>query len=633
MVTFVIIVTFAFFGTSQAISSGGKKDDPVVFKTEQGEKVRKSLLDQTTLFLSSEQSGFPSPWSLFSDNYLNDGIISKEFLHAGVEKKVVEYDALLTKKWEKERNFKPFVHAQARALSADSCWTLFAPDIKEKLAALQKGDRSFETRATLFESERRFPPALLAQMLRYQEQEYSNMGGDPRLFRGEVSLFGYHNLEDWFGSEYIEECAKVVLNGASLARKKGYVVKRDEVYSEILARTHAVYEGYRREISDHIPNAQAFYQTFIRQNGYDEQTLVKIVESVLLFRRLLDDVSHAPLVDTLAIENFHQFAGEYATLEVTQMPTDLRFKDVEQWKRFEGYLEAVAPQSDLGLPTAMDPIEVIEKRAPELVGERYALYVGRLEKRALEAKVSMRETWEWEEQNLALLQERFPQLKQESLDSFDAKKRSKIDAFAREQIVEMHPEWIVFDDVDMKEVELFLTSVTKKHDALPGVTNFAALVKEDEIAGYSEDNKNFYRVLVKSRPETKEVLPLSQCKREGDVEKRRAQIEKYVGTKLTLEEAMPHRFSYFFAEQESSLFEPVTREVTVSRIEPSFIVMDELVEEGYSPVCVDEKEGAYYYKLLDKRVDHMVPTAKVQQAQELLAQELRQDLLKKLINA
>ena len=629
MVTIVIITTFVFFGTYQTFAPSGKEADPVVMQVGK-QKIRRSLLTQMTLFLKSEQSPFPDPQGLLSTNYLNSGIISNTILNSPLFSTVEGYSDWLAKQNSADKGFKPYVHPQAPMLSADSCWSLFAPELKETLEKWQSGDCSFETRVKLYQAERKFPAPLLAQMLRYQEREYANMQGDMRLAKGEVTLFGYHDLESWFGPDYMEASARLIFEGAAKAKEKGHIVSKEEVLSEIYARTQALYEGYRRELEGHIAGPQALFQTFVRYNGFDEETLVKVMESVMLFERLLDDVSQAALVDTLALEEFYAYAHEYATVEVTQMPKELRFGNVDQWKQFELYLAAVAPQEGLGLPAKMDLVEVIKERAPELIGERYELYVGHLEKRALEAKVSMRETWEWEEQNLEKLQERFPELKSEKLENFAGKKRTMVDAFARQQIVAENPQWIeeAFSDIDMKELKVFVTNAP--FTELTGISNFKALVEKDETVGYSENNKDFYRVLVMKRPETPEVLSFSEAPNLGDgtalIEKRRDQMD----SSISLEEAMSRRFAAYLAEPTDSLFMPMKREMTLSRVEPSFISMDDLVEDT-STVLVDEKEGAYFYRFIDKRVDRVVPQDKVAQAQRLLSQEIKEKFLAELI--
>ncbi len=629
VVTAVIITSFVFFGTYQTFAPSGKGEDPVVMKVGK-RKIHRSLMNQMTLFLKSEQSPFPTPQGLIATNYLNSGLISNTLLTSPLYTTIEGYCDWLIEKNEVEKSFKPYVHPQAPALSAESCWALFAPQLKDLLGKWQHGDCSFETRVKLYQAERHFPPALLSQMLRYQEREYANIQGDIRLARGEISLFGYHDLESWFGADYIEAAACLVFKGAELARDKGYVVTNEEVLSEVYARTQATYESFRRELEGELAGPQALFQAFVRYNGYDPATLLKVMESVMLFERLLDDVSQSALVDTLALEEFYAYAHEYATVEVTQMPEELRFANLDEWKQFELYLAAVAPQEGLGLPAKMDAIEKIRERAPNLVGQRYELYVGHLEKRALEARVSMRETWEWEEENLEKLEERFAELKSEKLDNCSSKMRAKIDAFARQQIVEANPQWIAeaLANVEMKEMKIFLTNEPYKE--LKGVSNFKALLEKDEITGYTEDNKNYYRVLVMKRPEGPEVLGFKDAPPLGDgtelITKRRDQID----SKLSLEEAMSRRFVAFLQKPTESIFAPVTREMTLSRVEPSFIAIDHLVE-GTSPVLADKDEGAYFYRFIDKRVDRVIPQDKIQQAQRLLSQEIKEKFLTDLI--
>ncbi|MCH9703661.1 MAG: hypothetical protein K0U13_02605, partial [Chlamydiae bacterium] len=220
----------------------------------------------------------------------------------------------------------------------------------------------------------------------------------------------------------------------------------------------------------------------------------------------------------------------------------------------------------------------------------------------------------------------FPELKSADLDSFDRKKRAQVDVFAREQIVEQNPQWLdeAFADVEMESVELFVAEGTE----FRGLKNFAFLDQEETV-GYSEDGENYFRILVMGCGD-EELLPLAKAPSLGDgtalIEKRREQID----SRLTLEEAMQRRFAAYLESDEQSLFAPVTHDMTVSRVEPSFIAMDDLVE-GKSPLLFDKVEGAYFYEFVDKRVDRVVPQKKIVQAQQLLASELKEKYIATLL--
>ncbi|MFN0065461.1 MAG: hypothetical protein ACKVOH_04410 [Chlamydiales bacterium] len=658
--TLMIVTSFVFFGTYQAFAPSNRGSDPVVYKTESGEKIHQSLLTNMTQFLRSERSPFPSARGIFDTNYLNDGILTKEFIESGLSQKMVEanptrYQEVLQAKIERERHFKPFVHSFAPMLSAEAIWTLFAPDIKENLVQLQAasdGIGSFATRSQLFLAEKRFPPPLLAQMIRYQGQEYSQLPPDQKLYREEVSLFGYHNLEEWFSAEFVEDAAKVILEVAAIAKKKGYQVHRDEVAAEIYYKTGMLYESVKEEIQGEVTGPRALFAHYLRMNGMEEENLMKICEATMLFRRLLDDVSEAALNDSLALQDFYTFAREHANVEVTTMPQALQFADIEAWKRFELYLYAVAGETNtLDLPSTMETIEKIERRAPELVGERYLLYVGHLERRSLEAKVSLQETWRWEEEHADELKERFSELHGDviaQLESFPPKQRARIDAYARSQIVERHPEWIAeaFQELTMEKQPLFYyAGMESPFEGIADMDALAVRFIEDEITNYTQDGKHYYRILIDQRPEGKEVLALHEAGRaldalasridaNGLIEAKRVAINRALGTSLSLEEAMPYRFYHHLQQGEGGIWPRETKQMTINRIEPNFISLDAAltIEPGTSsPVLVDEKVGAYTYRFLDHRVDATIPQEKVSQMQAILSKEVRYNYLHTLL--
>ncbi len=656
VITVVIIFSFAFFGTSRAFGPTTTVKDEVVYKTAAGKKVGQHYLTQFCQFLKSE--GMGGGRDFFSANYLNDGIITREFLDTNVALTLFESDPSsfaedLQTRLQKEKHYVPYTHPYSRQISADSIWSLFAPDVKEKLALLQSTEdtssiEGFQARIDLYLAERRFPPQMLANMLRYQERDTANhLPADPKLMRGDVSLFGYHQLEEWFGAQFIEKVAKVIMETAAIARERGYKVSRDEITSEILYKSQKTYEALSERMNLPMQDGSALLQVFMRQAGFEEADLMKIYEEIVLFKRLLHDVGNSVIVDTLPLEDFYAYAGESVTVEVTQLPQPLRFASSDDLKEFEIYLAALAGEQDsLLLPTEFSP-------APELVGKRYRLYVGQVKKSSLQAKVSVKETWKWEEQNWERLQEEFAQLRVEGeplaiLEAMEPKKRARIDGFVRHRIAETHPEWIeeALIAAQMEEKEIFLSVGSKAF--LSGVDDVeafkAAIDAQDELVGFTQDEEHFYRILVFERTED-EVLTFAEAKKEGVIT---TLAKRFDGEKLaekvvsriqqaypvSKEQAVAYRFFKALKEQEDfpKQFAPVKRELTLTRIEPTFISIEQVLaqEEGMSAA---EGEGAYSYRVVDHRFDTSMPIDKVVQAQELLSKEVRGRFLKEMINA
>ena len=578
---------------------------------------------------------------IFESNYLNDGIISKDFLEGGLAPHLLsyygeDYRDQIYSRHEKEKTYTPYQHPHIQSLSAEKIWSLFAPEIPEKLAILKTKEDFidlFNERIDLFLAEKNFPPSFLTQVLRYQENDQNRISADPRLHRNVISLFGYHNLNDWFGKNFVQSIARVVINLAAIAREKGYYVSHEEALTDLLFRSQKTYESIKAHVNLPIEDGYEFFQLYLRQKGLDETTVVQIWQEITLFRRMMQEIGSATLVDTLPIEQFYSYANENAIIELYQMSPELRFTSDEEARLFSTYLKAVAPNQNNEIPLQYGSIEKVEIEAPELVGKWYRLYVSCVDKEGLQAKVSMKETWDWELENWEQLKKVFTQLSLKDGKPFEllesAANRSKIDVYARSQIVESHPEWIdeALKEAEMRETKLFISPVSKK-EPLEGVTDLIAFQKildsESEVIGFTQDQKHYYRILIEERSDQKEILPFREAK---DILKPLTDtpIVSFANYLEKYRDALP----------ENALWNIEKKEMKISRANPSFISFDAVMAletETFSPILIDEKEGPYCFRRKKMLVDTTIPIQKWIGAQELLAKELQAQFFEHILS-
>lgn len=661
--TIIIVTSFAFFGTYQSFSPGTfrgtAKDD-------------RSYSEQIVDFLNTE------PWmfsrKIFGVNFLNDGVVSKEFLETGmaglmIKKYAGNLEPGLVELYEREKNYSLYKHPYQPFLTTESIWSIFAPEMSVKWEAFHKAQGKFQERLELYLAQRQFPPAFLSQVLHYQEQSNPQVPKDPRLVKEDLSLFGHHCLSDWFGSKFMECIADVIIQTADKARKLGFKVTKDEVLADLVSRSHETYRALKQNIDLPVEDGYGLFQLYLRNHNLSEAQALKIWEDVTLFRRLMHEVGDGVFVDSLPLSQFYQYAFENVTVEIFQVPKEFRLKSREDLKKLEAYLTAAGEKlsSPQSVPRAYAPIEKIEKRAPELVGKRYRLYVAEVSKESLQSKVSIKEMLDWEcnAQNWTLLQNQFPELARqkegafEVLEALDSKTRKLIDVYARKKIVELHPEWVEQSvlSANLEEKRLFLNAFTR--EPLPGITDVEALIhvldKQNETLNYTQDQRHFYRFLVQDRSETKEVLTFKEAmEKEGMLEKLaehldvESKIIAYENTLdkndreyahlLRLSEAIrayikdPQGFSNapFFLQL------PIEKkQKTITRSENSFIILDEAValKHGeYSKVLTDAEEGPYVYRFIDNKVDTTFPMEKLIKSQELVSQEARCRYFEKLLN-
>lgn len=674
--TVIIVCSFAFFGTFQAFmptrSSG---EDPVVFQTSDGKKIKQSTLALMTHFLAHESLAVPIPRPPLADNVLNDGVISKDFLETGLAKRLFEahperFRSELSEKQTREQGYTPYVHTKNAMIAADKVWSVFAPELPEKLAAMRAEDpataEGFSARVDLFLAERQFPAPMLGQILRYQQQDAQNLGIDTRLYRDEISLFGYHNLTDWFGQTFMDEMAKCILDGAALARKQGYHVSREEALTDLLYRAEQAFQVAKEQLTRPIPNGYAYFQQLARIQGTDVDTLVSVWQDVLLFRRLFDAAGSTAVVETLPMEEFYTFAHESAIIDLIQLPKELQLHTKDEVEQFEAYLAAVAPSREdpLELPTEYLPLETIEQSRPELVGRAYRLDVASLTRDDLRSKVTLKQTWEWEldAANWEKLRTQFKDLPEAStvdervaaLETFAS--RAKVDAYAEKQIIEANFDaWMPQALIALKPTEK--TYFLRNSSPFGGIKDISALIDrldtEDEIVGYTQDGKTYYTFTVLERAPEKSVLTFAEMRSKGvkldppeDItplvnavyQDARAQalIEHPMPEELRADFIPPYRFAaHLRTHPEGSLFCPVeTTQETLMRSEDQIVPLDEalaLDPDTLSPVRVNAKEGAHRYRFIVKRIDKTVPVEKMLQAQEMLATEAKRDLFDQLL--
>jgi GcvH upstream region-like protein len=599
-ITIVIVTTFVFFGTYQAIAPA--------LRSKGSQEEEGSYVSQVARFLNTEQ--WMGSRKVFATNFLNEGVISKEFFETKMDDLVVQ----------------------------------------------KEGSGIFEEREALFLAQKQFPPAFLLQVLRYQEQNNPRVPQDPRLAKEDIALFGYQSLSDWFGDELIETLSEVIVQTAAVARKLGYKVSKEELLAELVGHAQEAYQGLKQKIELPVQNGYGLFRLYLQQIGMNEQKVLQIWEDVTLFRRLMHEVGAAALVDTLAMSQFYAYAYENATIELYQMAADLQLRSLDALKKFEAYLAAVGSNSlhPLEIPSEYAPLATIEARAPELVAKRYHLGYAQVSKKALEAKVSVKETLNWQcnPENWKALQKQFPELAQktetplEVLEKMETKARKLVDTFARKRIVEAHPEWVneALSSAQLEDKVIYLSPATPKpFEGIEKVSSLiTALDAQSELMGYTQDNNTYYHFQVQERGESKEVLSYKTALAQGILDKLCPKMgADELATKVAAccpKEYQQIPFAYRFASflsahketppqgELAKQFVIEKKEKTITRSEKSLIALDEALqlEKGvFSTLKVNAEEGAYLYRLVDRKHDKTVPLDKMVQTQELLSKEAR----------
>lgn len=566
VVSFVVIVSFSFFGTYNTIPADSIHEQ-ILFTAIDGSQIKRSEVEEIASFLGTDNEDKMLYGGIWGPNFLNDGVIKNDFLATGLADILVqaypsEVENDLEIRLAKEKGYRLYVHPQAKFLSAEGAWAYFAPEIKENYDALRKTSHAtdpeaFAARTALFLSERKFPAPLLKQVLRYQQRQYQWVNPDPNLERADLSLFNYHTVEDWYGPRFVRLIAAFIINSSKIAEQKGYRVSKEEAIADLLRNADASFQQNIKNPNLGVTNSLEYFNEQLRRLGMDKNMTAKVWRQVLLFRRLFQDVGNAVFVDAMTHQQFAEYAKETAVGDLYRLPQELRFSNYRMLQKFEIYLDAIAKRSDplLQLPSTLLSLDEIKKNTPALVQKKYELNVASIQKNELKAKVSLREMWEWEGEaaNWEQLKTRFPELgiteantrqkRLDALDHLDDATRSRVDAFAKAALVEEHPEWLesALSNAEAKPLTIGLNSIAIEDSSIKapvfvkGLTDSAQLMKwldqvplndqlpknqqEDAaveaLAKFTADKNHYYRISVLKRYPHEELLTFAEADRQG----------------------------------------------------------------------------------------------------------------------
>jgi GcvH upstream region-like protein len=551
-ITVIVIVSMTFFGTYYGFRGPGKADDPVVFTAMDGTTFTRQQMAQMSLFLGSDAVDKLQAGGIAGPNFLNDGVIRNDLLQSGLATMLAaEYSEILKPDFklrgDRERSYQPYVHAQAGFLTAESAWSHYAPQLLEYYKGLKSGDQLSEeglaNRIGLYLEEQRFPQTALKQVLRYQESQYEWIPQDPYLYGQDLSLFGYHTLEDWFGPRFLALSTEFIINASIIAEQQGYTVGKEEARAELRRNAEISFQANRQSPYLDVNRVSDYMDEQLQQMGLDMGTATAMWRRVMLFRRLFDDVGHAALVDLFSFRKFSEYSDLLAEMEVYQLADGLHLNDYHGLQAFECYLDAVAErdaEQPLALPTQFKPFDVIKEEAPELVQRRYYLGVAEAHQGAVMLRLPVKALWEWQlaEENWAAIAEQFPTLRTKTLESREERfaairslerpMRRRLDSWSQEQIVKLHPEWIAeaLDEVEPHEMEVGITLAggllplagIEDRERLLELLDAAVEAEESPLWNYTENYQIFYRIEVLERSEQEEILTFSEALRTNALE-------------------------------------------------------------------------------------------------------------------
>ncbi|MEN9654036.1 MAG: hypothetical protein RL235_148 [Chlamydiota bacterium] len=445
-VTCIVVFSFVFFGTFSALYDTQMPEDPILGQTAGGSSIHASEMRNMIQYIARSAS---------APNMCDDGVVEKEFLASSLGKELVSayFDDVrpgLEERHKRLASYRPYVHTEDAQVSMHALWSELSPELEPTLMALRTMDddspATFEVMAKLYLCERKCPPGWVREWLRFMADRNPDLRKDPRLLTTDVALGGFHSLADWFGPEFLGLVAKCIFNGAESAEQMGLRVSNAEAKADLYRQFHEAtrsLKGTPFSLRDHV-----------RSIGLDEKSAIETWRKITLFRRFLNHVGDATLVDRLVGKEIEQFAAEKAKIDLYTWPDAMVVTSAKDFALLRLYTEALFEDHKLyQVPGRLRGIDEVEKKTAELVQSTFRVDLAVLSREELLQRVPLGEVlgWQMSDEGWSRLCLEIPGLnlteqgerRVQVVQGLPSSDKARADRLARGAWVDGHPDWVL----------------------------------------------------------------------------------------------------------------------------------------------------------------------------------------------
>jgi len=510
IVTFVIIISFSFFGTQLNAPTKEVKDKRIS-QTIYGKPVTYRQVQLLSNFLDSKWDDKTNP-NLFN----NDVLVNDIFTPGYAEKLVAKYfDVLkedLEQSFSKTKNYKPYVHPKHEFLCVENIWSQFFPKMKEDYNEFLKNKEfsvdTFKSLANLFINESSFPSYLLKSILLNTERKQSWIEPDRSLPHKNLALFGFKSPSEWFGKPFLELVAQFILNASSQANEKGYKVSYEEAKID-LHKNLITSLKKRKEFDEKTLASFLAYQ--LNRLNMTETEAVNLWSHVLSFCKYFKSISDSLILDL----EIWPFKITKSSITSYQLPNYLKFSTFIDALKFDLYISAVSDKESLtdllDLPQRYLSVDDVKKAYPELVESKFKVEFKEITADKLKSKITIKDIWRWQlkDENWAKLKDKFSfvldmatqDARFENIKDLSVDKQNLIDDFAREEIIKENENLLVesFNTVNEKKMLIGISKerLTKNLLGIDNPNNLKSFLLNCNLETfskpYSDNNKAYYQ--------------------------------------------------------------------------------------------------------------------------------------------
>jgi len=456
VVTVIVIISFSFFGASGVIQESADFGKPG-FTAVDGSSVSYNDLDAMMRFIATDATDHRQ-FNGAGLNFLNDGALVKDIFSSGAAVELIRqhpdlFQEELSRKLEREKGFILYKHPELEAISVENTWQYFLPQMKghfDKLRANSdplSGDY-LQQKISLYLAQKQLSAEHLRQVLRYQQAQYRWLEQDPFLEQGDLSLFGYHTVEDWFGKQFLKLSAAFLINSAKMAEKRGFTVSRNEAYADLLEQNAQSFRESQKQEFSRTNNSIDYFQLQLQALRMDKTQAIECARKVLLARKLFQNEQMQNLVSVFPWKQFQKYALAEKTGTKYLLPAVLELQP-QTYPLFETYVQAISDRSLAieELPLSQKTVSELQELYPELVQQTVSVEMRSATLGEILGTISSKNLLQWQlsDSGWETLTKEYPELstdkqtfdmRTKKLQSLDEKTRARIDQFSRRKVAE-----------------------------------------------------------------------------------------------------------------------------------------------------------------------------------------------------
>jgi hypothetical protein len=529
IITFVIIVSFSFFGTQLDFGVKKNKDKRISY-TILNKPVTLRQVQLLSNFLNAKWDDQESP-NLFNDNVLVNDIIKSKLAKKLIEAYFEKLKPDLEKNFARIKKYKPYSHPKHEFLSAENIWNQFSPKLLQNYDKLKNYNEVnldvLNCMTELFVAQDEFPPYLLKSILLNTQKRQSWIKPDPTLLHKNLALFGFKKPSDWFGKQFLDLVAQFIINASHFSSEKGYRASYDEAKMDLYKNFISALKK-RKDFDKEKLDTYFSYQ--LNNLGMTEKEAIDLWGNILAFRKYFQSLTDSVILD----QDIWPFKTTKADIESFQLPEYLKFKNFKDSLKLDVYLYAVAKKdlsNQLTLPDRYLSLAKVKKAFPEFVETKYKIIVKEVSQERLKAKIAMKDVWAWQlkDENWSKIKDKFTfinidistgEARFEKLKSLPQDKQNLLDDYTRDKILESKPDYLLTELNNAQEKELLIgISENRITEEFRGIESpiklkefFSKCDNEKFSEPYSENKRAYYQFKVIEKTSQEEIMTFERAK-------------------------------------------------------------------------------------------------------------------------